>query len=755
MISGELASALNVHPLVAEILLQRECDTVEAARAFLDPNYYTPTSPFVLPDVDRAVERLRRAIDEHEPIRIWGDFDVDGQTATSVLLLGLREMGAVVDYTIPNRATHSHGLNNDGIRKAQEDGVGVLLTCDCGVTDVNEIVFAQRLGLDVIVSDHHDLGEVLPNAHAIVNPKRLPADHALYNLPGVGVAYKLIEAISAAPSPRRASALGLLDLVALGIVADVAYQRRDTRYLLQLGLAQLRRSPRPGIRALMRSAGIDPLNFTADDIGFQIGPRLNAAGRLATASLSVELLTCDNDSRAAEIALNIEALNAERKRLQLETEREALDMLRRDVSLTRHAAIVLQSARWNASLIGVAANAIVNHYHKPALLIAGGPGDIGRGSARSVEGIDIHAAIAAQTHLIEGGGGHPMAAGFSIRSENVPAFREAVSRHIEQQLATSTNDAWRTTDTFPVAWRDVNLTLAEQIETLAPFGAGNPRPTLRSEHLKIVRAEPLGKDGKHQTLYVQDANGNGGRATWWRSVGQPVPEASQDVTMTFTLQRDLFNSRARAQVVVQALVFDGKAVQADEALASLTASFLIRDLRAEADRVAAVKRLAHTFVPANVQVLSASEQPSLLSEFSWGNRARLKPSVVLVVWDAPPGPHELGDALQRSQPQTVILVCVNGANDDLPALLQHTAQMMKTAEQRGDSLDDANVVARMAARINQREATMREAITLIRAGKADSPRLRYLLDETRAYRRFTQEAAAEEVLRVGVEGAKN
>ncbi len=566
-----------------------------------------------------------------------------------------------------------------------------------------------------------------------------------------------VDQIVLSPAKRHlvTSSSALLDLVALGIVADIAYQSGDTRYLLQLGLARLRRAPRPGIRALMRSAGIDPLNFTADDIGFQIGPRLNAAGRLETATLSVDVLTCEDEARVSELVAQIETLNGTRKRMQQEAERDAMDMLRRDVSLTRHAAIVLQSAKWNASLVGVVANAVVGRYRKPALLIAGGPGEIGRGSARSVEGVDIHAAISAQAHLIEGGGGHPMAAGFSIRSENVPAFREAVSRHIELQLAAQlqpAHDATRTTDAFAVAWRDVNLPLVEQLETLAPFGAGNPRPTLRSDHLKIVRAEPLGKDGKHQTLFLQDATGNGGRATWWRSVGEPMPEPSQDVVMTFTVQRDLFKDRARAQVVVKAIEFDSKTAQAThaEAHAAVTASFVIKDMRAEANRLAMLHGLLREYGEANVQVLSATEKPQALTDFAhWVNRAKLQAGQVFVVWDAPPGPQELNDALQRCQPQTVALVCVTNTTDDASAILQQTAQMMKTAEQRGDSLDDASVITRMAARINQREETVREAIGVLRSGIADSPRLRYLLDETRAYRKFAQEAAAEEVLRVG------
>jgi single-stranded-DNA-specific exonuclease len=779
MTPQDLATALNLHPLIAEILIQRGCDTVEAAHAFLDPDHYTSASPFDLADMDWAVARLRDAIARGERIRVWGDFDVDGQTATSVLLLGLRALGAMVDFTIPDRASHSHGLNKDGIRRAADDGVKVLLTCDCGVTDFAEIAFAQRLGLDVIISDHHDLAHnddglpKLPEAVAVINPKRLPEHHPLIHLPGVGVAYKLVEALweghgdtvtgrqgelvdSITLSPQHLVTVSpLLDLVALGVVADVAWQRGDTRYLLQRGLAQLRRAPRPGIRALMRAANIDPLDFDADDIGYQIGPRLNAAGRLDNAALSVELLTSDNEGRANDLAVKIEAINAERKAMQRAIELEALAMLERDPGLTRHAVIVLQSPRWHASLLGVVASAVVNRYRKPAILIAAQPGEIGRGSARSVEGVDIHAAIgaAAQSHLIEGGGGHPMAAGFGIRSENIAAFRDAISQHVEHQLKTSDSISnLQSSISYAVAWRDANLPLAEQLERLAPFGAGNPRPLLRSAHLKFVRVDPLGKDGRHQTIYLQDADGTIARAAWFNSTLAPLPSPNDDVALTFSLQRDLFNGKVRAQAVVKAIEFDGKtAAPSEPDPVALTAPFLIRDLRGEANRLAALRLLLDELGGEAVQVCSRAPKPESHAAFDgWANRARLQAKPALVVWDAPPGPAELSDVLNRASPQTVVLMCSTaGENDDMAAVMAHMQRLITLSEQRGDSLADPAIITRIAAAINQRDATVRAAIEAHRAGAAGSPRLRYLLEETRAYRRYACEAPAADVLRVG------
>ena len=736
-----LAAELKLHQLVAEMLWRAGCRTVEAARAFLDPQLYTPASPFDLPDMARAAGRLRDAIAAGEHIRVWGDFDVDGQTATSVLLLGLRRLGAQVDFTIPNRATHSHGLNLDGIQQAAADGVRVLLTCDCGIAEHDAINAATAAGLDVIVSDHHDLLHAadgaanLPQALAVVNPKRLAGDHPLAQLPGVGVAYKLIEALSS-------ECADLLDLVALGIVSDVAIQHGDTRYLLQRGLEQLRRSPRIGIRQLMQAAGINRQHFDSDSIGFQVGPRLNAAGRLATADLAVELLTTDDPARAEAIALNIEQLNTQRRGLQKQVESEAFAMIERDPALARQPVIVLHAANWPASVIGIVASALTDRYERPAIMIAVEPGQIGRASARSVEGIDIHAAISAQGALIEGSGGHPMAAGFGIRAENIERFAVAVGAHVALQVALPGAHvparAGAESD-FTVAWREANLELAEQIDRLAPFGAGNPRPILRSTGLRFVRAEPLGRDGKHQAIYLADENNSTGRAAWWRSAHLSAPAADEAVALRYRLRRDVYRDKARAQIEVVALERAAPvampAQDADAAAAPVfSRRFAIIDLRGELRRDDALGGLRDAHGADHVRV--------------WKSGAPVTPGAVLAIWDAPPGPEALRELLDETQPGIVALLSApaSATADSLNQVYSQVLGMLKMAQQRGDALDDVAVLARMARRINQRPETVSTAIAVQRNEPGARERLRYLLEETRAYRRYFQTATADAVL---------
>ncbi len=743
MRSAELSAALDLHPLIAEVLVRRGCDTPETARAFLDPAFYAPAPAADLPGMDRAVAELRAAIARRDHIRIWGDFDVDGQTASAVLLLGLRALGARVDFIIPNRATHSHGLNRDGVDQAAADGVRLLLTCDCGVTDFDEIAYARELGLTVVISDHHDLahdasGAVrLPDAQAIVNPKQLPETHPLVNLPGVGVAYKLIEALNAPDAPDPS----LLGLVALGIVADIADQRGDTRYLLQRGLAQLRDAPRPGIRALLRGME-QPALLDAETIGFYIGPRLNAAGRLATADLSVRLLTTDDAAEAEALADAIDQLNTDRRALQNQIESEALALIDADPSLARREVIVLHREGWNASVIGIVASTLVERFGKPGIVIAEKAGQLARASARSVAGIDIHKAIAAQGALTIGGGGHPMAAGFSIDSAHIPAFVDGVCAAVAAQRQAARDlqrEPGEAEETFPVSWPECAdaeraFALANQIERLAPFGAGNPRPLLNCDGVFFARAETIGKDGRHQAVYLTDGSNISARAVWWRSAHLPAPPAGVPLRVRFYLSRDL--SRKRAQITLHS--FAAQPAQdahpsAEEAPdARSAAAFAVLDVRAQADWRARVEQ--------------AAAEHGAGALLTWPADAA-RPAHVLVLTQAPPGPDELNALLRLTQPQLVILTPQTTVNDAPEHVLARARALLRTAQQRGDSIDDAAVLARMAVRINQRPDTLRAAFGVLAGEPGADDKLAYLLAETAGYRKLFRDKPAERLLR--------
>jgi single-stranded-DNA-specific exonuclease len=458
-IPASLAEEVGGHRLVAETLVRRGIRTAEAARAFLDPAVYRPSRPGALPDLEAAVHRLADAIEDQEPVAIWGDFDVDGQTATALLLEGLRELGARVTYHIPSRQD-GHGLDRAGLERLLVGSatgfsssttsaptglpVGLLITCDTGISAHAAVAQARALGVDVIITDHHVPDSSLPQALAVVNPHRLRPEHAMASLTGVGVAYQVLRGLDPAVAEHS------LDLVALGTVADVGTLTGENRYLVQRGLETLRCTDRPGLQAVYDSASLHPAGLTEEHIGFVLGPRLNALGRLADAAHGVELLTTEDPTRARTLATEVEGLNARRQWLTRQVTEAALAQIERTPSLLRdYQALVLSHPRWPAGVIGIVASRLAERFGKPAVLISAPPDQLASGSARSVPGVNLIRALAdcaepaAGPPLFARYGGHEGAAGFSLDADRIPELRAALSRAVAAK-----NPRWPLTPTW-------------------------------------------------------------------------------------------------------------------------------------------------------------------------------------------------------------------------------------------------------------------------------------------------------------------
>ena len=549
-VSRALRAAVGGHPLVAEALARRGITQPAQARAFLDPDHYIPSAPAALPGLSRAVTRLRRALAQREAICVWGDFDVDGQTATALLTSALRDLGGNVTYHVPNRETEGHGVALHALEQVIAHGAQVILTCDTGISAHDAVAFARSRGVDVIITDHHDLPPTLPDATAIVNPKLLgdrgegdrgkgggvgggqgsSPVHPLHDLPGVGVAYKLAEALYSAAG-RAEDVLAHADLAALGIVADLAIVAGDTRYLAQLGLRSLRTPRRLGLVALYEAAELDPANLTEEHISFVLAPRLNAAGRLADATACVELLTTADPAQARIIAADLEALNARRKFLTDRVTQEAEAQIRADRSLIDHAALVLSSPHWPPGIVGIVASRLVDRYGKPVALISAAGDGPARGSARSVEGVDISAAITATAHLLLGYGGHPMAAGFTVEAEQIPAFRRELSAQVAAAGPAGGDGpdhaALAVDAALPLS--ELSLELVDDLARLAPFGPGNPPLLLRATGLQVTASRNVGKQEEHRILTVADEAGHQQQVVWWSGGGQPAPEGLFDL----------------------------------------------------------------------------------------------------------------------------------------------------------------------------------------------------------------------------------
>ena len=548
-------STLNLHPLVAQTLIRRGILTPDAVQAFLHPDTL-PSTPF--PDIEKAVAVIQSAIQRNDRICVWGDFDVDGQTSTALLVQTLRALGADVVYYIPIRGKESHGVHMESLKPILDHGAKLIITCDTGITAHEAINYANSRGVDVIVTDHHDLSETLPNARAIINPKRLNDTHPLKNLAGVGVAYKLAEALLADPLSNiqsPISSLDLLDLVALGLIADVAVLRGETRSLAQKGIQRLRATNRLGLKAMAELSGTNLEMLTEDTIGFSFAPRLNALGRLSDANPAVEFLLTHDPARARVLAAQIEGLNAQRRLLTSQVNEAAEAQLRQHPALLTEPAIVLSHPNWPGGVVGIVANRLVDRYHKPALLLTESEDGILRGSARSVEGLHITEAIAAQRKLLLGFGGHPMAAGLSMQKDNLPAFRKGLGKAIEKQLGvmireepTLQVDTWLSLD-------EIHLEFAEALESLAPFGAGNPELTLATRGVILKSVSEIGKTREHLRLTVEDENGTTQNILWWGGAGEELADPSSPLRagskfdIAYTLRASSY--RGQKQVALQ------------------------------------------------------------------------------------------------------------------------------------------------------------------------------------------------------------
>ena len=756
LVPGKLKEVVGGHPLVAEILVRRGFKDVQSAKAFLDPSKYTPTSPFEMPGMETAVERIWEAIHHHQLIGVWGDFDVDGQTATTLLLTALKALGGKVSYHIPVRETESHGINLPKLEDLIQQGVKLLVTCDTGIAAHPAIDFANAHQVEVVVTDHHDLPITLPAARALVNPRLLADTHPLANLPGVGVAYKLVEGLYQGENiPFNEDTI--LDLVALGIVADLAEQRGETRYLLQRGLKSLRATERMGLQIMMDLTGLEAENLTEEHIGYVLGPRLNALGRLSDASLGVELLTTADLNRARILAHEIEALNARRKLLTDQVFQAARSQIERDPNLLEGAALVLFHPTWPSGVIGIVASRLVEHYQRPTILIAAPSGETARGSARSIEGLNISAAIAAQKEMLMDFGGHPMAAGLSISPERIPDFRRALSKTVHEMLVGVTLEPRIGIDGY-LSLGDLTLDLVKDLERLSPFGAGNPSIIMVSKGMILKGYTPVGRNDEHLQLEVESPDGSVQQLIWWNGAGWPRPKGKFD--LAYTARSSNFRGQQQVQIEwIDAHSWEEPSIQVSpEAL-----RIQVVDYR---QKPQPRSLLDHLRAKEEFQVWCEGKAKE---ELGGQDRYALTPSKILAIWTTPPDASELRSVLERVSPQIVYLFAIPPHTQDLQSFLTRLSGLVKYAlTSKGGRVSISSLTANTA----QREASVHLGIAWLQAkghiksmaedteemllipgdqaASADLPRittqLRLLLNETAAYRTYYSQAEADSLI---------
>ncbi len=568
------------------------------------------------------------------------------------------------------RAVESHGLNLPGLEAAIERGARLVLTCDTGVSDREPVAYAQSRGVDVIVTDHHQLPEELPNAHALVNPQFLPAGHPQKGLPGVGVAYLLAQALLESFGISE-KAEDLLDLAALGIVADLAVQTGDTRYLLQRGLSVLQGTKRQGLLALFESSGVRADSLNEETIGFALAPRLNALGRLGDANEIVDFLTTEDQTFARVTAARLEGLNDERRLITEQIFLAALAQLEAEPELGRYAALVLAQESWEPGVIGIVASRLVEHYHRPAVLLALDGEGQARGSARSIEGVDISAAIAAQRDLLRSFGGHPMAAGLALDAENIGKLRRGLSEMVQAQIDAQDSEPALEIDAY-VALSEIGFDLVAEIERLAPFGPGNPALVLASRGLRIRSIQEMSRSGEHLRLVVGDEHGEVQEAVWWRGAAWPSPEGPFD--LAFRLRIQDFRGERNVQIVWQ----DYRPAPDFEKEPQAAGEIELIDHRSAEDPWAALEALRR--MPG---LLIWAEGAGKLPPGAL-QRDQLRQAEILAVWTAPPGARELAEAAARVRPKAIALFGTLPEAGEAQAFLTRLAGLIRYAiDKRG------------------------------------------------------------------------
>ena len=575
-VADKLSDQAGLHPLIARLMVNRGITDPVTARSFLSSDLSGLSDPRIFTDMEKAVRRIRDAVSAREKIVVYGDYDVDGVTGAAILFLALKDLGATVECYIPDRMTEGYGLNSGAIRKLKASGAGLVVTVDCGIGALAEADLARELGLDLIITDHHEFSRLngsnslnaktdaaetrpdLPRAYALLHPSLVSPEasaqvrNGLIDLTGAGVAFRLAQSLlSAGPGEERM--IPFLALATLGTVADVGRLTGENRILVKHGLAILSSdgpSLRPGIAALKRVAGLNDKKISAGNVGFSLAPRINASGRLESADMAFRLLVTESAGEASELALALDAVNKERQSVEEGIWEEARRMSRK-LDMEGTGAILLSSAEWHPGVVGIVASRIADEFYRPTALISVKDG-VGKGSARSVPGFDLYHAFNECSDLLLGFGGHMYAAGFTVAEERIPGLRERLNEVALKGVGEKGFVRTMHVD-GAVELEDLTLDLMHEIEQLAPFGQGNPEPRLGARGLEVVSSRIVGNN--HLKLQLRQKNGTAfGAIAFNRGalLGRKVRDGAR-VAAVFTPRINTWNGKTAVELEIRDL----------------------------------------------------------------------------------------------------------------------------------------------------------------------------------------------------------
>jgi len=689
-LTPDFLQACDDSRLLASLLKNRGIETAEDARRFLNLADYQPTSGLALPNMQAGLDRMVNAIDAGQNILIYGDFDVDGQTGTSILYAALKHLDANVSFYIPDRVTEGHGMNPTALcRLVSSRQVHLVITTDTGITDFKEVALLTGIGVDCIITDHHDLPENLPLSVANINPKLLDdSHHPLYNLCGAGVAFKFCELLLAQYN-QADFAETLYDIAAIGTVVDMMPLVDENRWLVWRGLQTLNQQQRVGITALLEAATIaSDSPVTSQTIGFTIGPRLNALGRLDRADEGVELLTTTDPTRAEQLAVKFEALNRRRKTMCEETQQEANQFMARQGGLGEQRAVIMASPQWHPGIVGLVGTRLKDQFNVPIfLMVIDEANRVAKCSARSIEGFHLHDELQKLEHYFLNFGGHAGAAGFALPLEKLDAFKKDLHALCAQVI---TEDMMRPIIDVDakVDWHQLTPGLVDIIERLEPTGQANPGVLLSVERVKISAQRFLGEDQKHLKLLLTDPNAKGGQPVealiWYHPNGKLNADVPLDVV--FRPEINVYGGDRKLQLIVEdTLSSDSTVYQSvrdvlptppPQNVSPLPKPAVIpgpapNTVTMEMDIDSVVSWIDHrgrdSLITFTSQLLVPLQQQGMVRLYSEGlvptipfldtsivvNRQTIVPCDELVFWDFPPEESDLKAILEQAQPKTI------------------------------------------------------------------------------------------------------
>ncbi len=548
----EFSSACKIGPAMAVILLNRGIKTPKAVNSYMKKSLEDIHNPFMLDGMEEATERILSAIEKKEKIVIYGDYDVDGITATATVYKFLKSQGAEVSYYIPDRFSEGYGLNILAINKMARDGAKLMITVDCGITAVGEVEFAKTQGLDIIITDHHTCREELPKAVSVINPKRADSSYPFSGLAGVGVAFKLVLALAIKLGMNTKEVfMEYVDMVALGTIADVVPLIDENRVIADKGINSIEHTNNKGIRALMDLAGAGGKSVDANSVAFFASPRLNAAGRLENASLSVELMICDDNERAKEIAEHLDSLNTDRKEIEQKIFEEAYRQAEEmgDDKLV----YVISGENWNHGVIGIVASRIAEMFYRPCILISVEDGK-GKGSGRSVPEMNLFDALSSCEDILTAFGGHSQAAGLSISADKIEEFSKKINEFAKKNVDVATLVPKLLID-CNLSGANVTMQAAKMLETLAPFGEGNELPVFSMRDLRVMASQSMGVDKKHLRVRLSDGS------NLFNAIGFGMGELSEKlnpgdiVSIAFTMNINTYQGSENLQLILKDIKF--------------------------------------------------------------------------------------------------------------------------------------------------------------------------------------------------------